>query len=98
MLKKILAMGAMLYAAASFAAVEANTASASELEGVKGIGPSLSGKIVDERKNGDFKNWEDFIARVKGVGDKSAGRLSSDGLTINGKEYTAEPPAVAEKK
>ena len=65
MLKKILAILAMLYAAASFAAVDVNKATAAELDAVKGIGPTTSKTIVDERKkHGDFKNWEDFIART----------------------------------
>lgn len=39
MLKKILAIVAMLYAAAAFAAVDVNKATAAELDGIKGIGP-----------------------------------------------------------
>lgn len=95
MLKKILAIIALLYAAASFAAVEANTASAAELDGIKGIGPGLSGRIIEERKSGDFKDWSDFIGRVSGVGDKTAARFSKEGLTVNGKKFGA---AAAAKK
>jgi len=47
MLKKILAVLAMLYAAACFAAVDVNKASAAELDSVKGIGPAISTKIVE---------------------------------------------------
>lgn len=89
MLKKVLAFGAVLLATVSFAAVEVNTASPTELESVKGIGPSLSGRIVDERKNGEFKGWEDFIERVKGVGQKNAVRLSDEGVTVKGQPYKA---------
>ena len=42
MLKKILAILALLHAAASFAAVDVNKASAKELDAVKGIGPTMS--------------------------------------------------------
>lgn len=88
MLKKILAVLAMLYAAASFAAVDVNKASAAELDGVKGIGPATSKTILDERKkHGDFKNWEDFISRTKGIGEHKAAALSKEGLTVNGAEY-----------
>jgi hypothetical protein len=52
MLKKILAILVMLYAAACFAAVDVNKATAAELDGVKGIGPAISAKIIDERKKG----------------------------------------------
>lgn len=98
MWKKILAVGAMLYAAASFAAVEVNSASATELENIKGIGPSLSSKIVDERQKGEFKGWADFIDRVKGVGEKSAARLSGEGMTVNGKSYDAAAVTTSDKK
>lgn len=88
MLKKILAVLAMLYAAAAFAAVDVNKATAAELDGVKGIGPTTSKTIVDERKkHGEFKSWEDFIARTKGIGESKAAALSKEGLTVNGAEY-----------
>jgi competence protein ComEA len=89
MLKKILALLAMLYAVACFAAVDVNKATAAELDSVKGIGPAISTKIVDERKkNGNFKDWNDFISRVNGVGDKNAAKLSDNGLTVNGAAYS----------
>lgn len=96
MFKKILLFITLLYAAATFAAVDVNKASAAELDGVKGIGPGLSTKILDERKNGDFKDWSDFIARVSGVGEKTAARFSAEGLTVNGKKFSAA--AVAKTK
>lgn len=77
MLKKILMLIAMLYAAASFAAVDANKATAAELDVIKGIGPAISSKIIDERKKGAFKDWNDFIGRVNGVGEKSASHFST---------------------
>ena len=100
MLKKILALVAMLYAAACFAAVDVNKATAAELDSVKGIGPAISGKIMDERKKGNFKDWNDFITRVKGVGEASAAKLSSAGLTVNGSAFgtaKAAPAAPAAK-
>jgi len=95
MLKKILAILAMLYAAACFAAVDVNKATAAELDSVKGIGPAISSKILDERKKGTFKDWQDFIARVKGVGEGNAAKFSAEGLTVNG---TAFKGAAATKK
>lgn len=98
MLKKILLVLAMLYAAASFAAVDVNKASAAELDGVKGIGPATSKRILDERrKHGEFKSWDDFIARTKGIGESKAGALSKEGLTVNGAEYK-KAAAKEEKK
>ena len=98
MLKKILAVLALLYAAASFAAVDVNKATAAELDGVKGIGPTTSKAIVDERKkHGEFKNWEDFITRTKGIGESKASALSKEGLTVGGAEYK-KATAKADKK
>jgi competence protein ComEA len=93
MLKKILALVAMLYAAASFAAVDVNKATAAELDGIKGIGPGLSGKIIEERKHGAFKDWNDFIQRVRGVGEASAGKFSAEGMTVNGRGFRASAAA-----
>ena len=93
MLKKILTILAMLYAAASFAAVDVNKATAAELDGIKGIGPGLSGKIIEERKHGAFKDWDDFIQRVRGVGETSAGKFSAEGMRVNGRTFKAPAPA-----
>jgi competence protein ComEA len=87
MWKKILVILAMLYAAASFAAVDVNKATAAELDGIKGIGPAISGKIIDERKKGSYKDWQDFIDRVKGVGESNAAKFSAEGLTVNGSSF-----------
>jgi competence protein ComEA len=95
MWKKILAVLAMLYAAASFAAVDVNKATAAELDSIKGVGPAISGKIIDERKKGNFKDWQDFIDRVKGVGEGNAAKFSAEGLTVNGASMKG---AVATKK
>ena len=96
MLKKILAFVVMLYAAVAFAAVDVNKATAAELDGIKGIGPAISGKIIDERKKGNFKDWGDFIERVKGVGQGNAAKFSNEGLTVGGSAYkTAAAPAAA---
>ena len=92
MLKKILTTLVMLYAAASFAAVDVNKATAAELDGIKGIGPGLSGKIIEERKHGAFKDWDDFIQRVRGVGETSAGKFSAEGMRVNGRTFKAPAP------
>lgn len=87
MLKKILAILVMLYATLAMAAVDVNKATEAQLDAVKGIGPVTSRMIVSERKKGDFKNWQDFIDRVKGVGDTRAAKLSEEGLTVNGSAF-----------
>lgn len=97
MLKKLLILIAMLYAAASFAAVDVNKATAAELDGIKGIGPGISGKIVEERKNGSFKDWNDFITRVRGVGETNASKFSAEGLTVNGQGFKGAPASATTK-
>ncbi|AMO24493.1 hypothetical protein GCM10027034_12310 [Ramlibacter solisilvae] len=94
MLKKILALLVMLYATLAMAAVDVNKATDAQLDGVKGIGPTTSKQILDERKKGEFKSWEDLISRVKGIGEKKAEALSKEGLTVNGAAYK---PAAAKK-
>ena len=98
MLKKILALVAMLYAAACFAAVDVNKASAAELDSIKGVGPGISTKILDERKKANFKDWNDFIARVRGVGEGNAAKFSAEGMTVNGAVYKGTAAAPATKK
>lgn len=98
MLKKILAVAAMLYAAACFAAVDVNKATAAELDSIKGIGPAMSTKILDERKKGNFKDWNDFVLRIKGVGEKNAAKFSSEGLTVDGSAFKGAPAAPAAAK
>lgn len=95
MFKKILAVSAMLFAVASFAAVDVNKGSAADLDGLKGVGPAMSKRILDARQKGEFKDWSDFMERVKGVKEKTAAKLSAEGLTVNGKAFTA--PAAAPK-
>jgi len=85
---------AMLYAAASFAAVDVNKATAAELDAVKGIGPSTAAKIVEARKAGNFKDWADFESRVAGIKDKKSAALSAAGLTVNGVAYAGAPAAA----
>lgn len=99
LIKSFVAVAFTLLAAASFAAVETNKATQAELEAVKGVGPALSTKILDERKKAEFKDWSDLVQRVKGIGDGNAARFSANGMTVNGAAYTgaATKPAAASK-
>ena len=69
----------------AFAQVDVNKADAAALDGVKGIGPAKSKAILEERKKGEFKDWNDLEQRVKGIGGKNAAKLSEAGLQVNGK-------------
>ena len=88
-------LGFML-ASQACAAVEANHATALDLESIKGIGPSTAGKILAQRQIRRFPDWQDFIGRVPGVGAKRAARMSDSGLTVNGQRFgPAKPIAIA---
>jgi len=95
MIKKILTAMLALFAAVAFAAVDVNKATQAELEAVKGIGPAISGKIIDERKKAPFKDWNDMVERVKGVGEGNAAKFSTEGLTVNGAAFAGAPAKAA---
>lgn len=65
-------------------AVDVNTATEAQLDGVKGLGPSSTARILQARDAGTFKDWKDFMARVKGIKLGTARKLSGVGLTVNG--------------
>jgi competence protein ComEA len=99
MFKKFLAVLAFLMSTAmAMAAVDVNKATEAELDSVKGIGPGTTKLITSERKKGEFKNWDDFISRVKGVGEKRATSLSDAGLTVGGQAYKPAATAKADAK
>jgi competence protein ComEA len=87
MIKKTVAALLAFFAVACWAAVDVNTATAADLDSVKGIGPGTSGKMLEARKASPFKNWADLVDRVPGIGDKRAVKLSAEGLTVNGEAY-----------
>jgi competence protein ComEA len=95
MIRNFIALLLAVFALNAFAAVDANQASRADLETVKGIGPGLSAKILDARKEGAFKNWNDLVERVTGIGPRNAGKLSQAGLTVAGATYDASAAPVA---
>ena len=98
MFKKLLAFFAAMTVVIAFAAVDVNKATPAELDGIKGIGPVISAKIIDERKKGNFKSWEDFIARVSGIGQANAAKFSAEGLTVSGNGFKGVVAAPASAK
>ena len=94
MIKRLLTILVMLFAAQlSNAAVEVNTADKAGLSTIKDIGPKTADAILAERtKGGKFKDWDDLVKRVKGVGPKNSIAMSSAGLTVEG---AAKPDAPA---
>jgi competence protein ComEA len=67
--------------APSTAIVNLNTASASDLEGLPGIGAKTAARIIEYRqKNGPFKKIEELM-NVRGVGEKNFLKLKPQ-LTV----------------
>lgn len=96
----------MTLAGSALAAVDVNSADEAALTTVKGIGPAMAHRIVEERgKQGAFKDANDLAERVKGLGPKSVVRLQGEGLLIGkggaipaakgGKPAPAAPTAAA---
>ncbi|MCA1925428.1 MAG: helix-hairpin-helix domain-containing protein [Thiobacillus sp.] len=81
-------LGALLAALLAFpawAAVDLNTATQSELEAVKGLGPAKAKAIIAYRDaNGKFKSVDD-LDKVKGFGKASIDKLRGE-LTVGGGE------------
>ena len=69
---------------------DVNRANRAQLEQVRGIGPPLADRILAEREKGLFRDWSDLIARVAGIREATARRLSQAGLTVDGIPYV--PP------
>jgi competence protein ComEA len=72
--------------------ININTAGATELEQVPGIGPSTAQKILDTRKSyGAFKSVDDLLA-IKGIGPKKLEKMRKY-LTV-GKPPSRKPSTV----
>ncbi|WP_313313072.1 helix-hairpin-helix domain-containing protein [Pulveribacter sp.] len=71
--------------------IEANQATEAQLDGVNGLGPATTRRILAARGERPFDGWRDLIARVKGIGPASAARLSQQGLRVAGQPYGAAP-------
>jgi competence protein ComEA len=70
---------------ANAAPVNVNTASQTELESIRGLGPSKAKAIIAEReKGGAFYDSYDLQSRVRGIGERSVSKLMENGLKIEG--------------
>ncbi len=88
MFRKLCVLTALFVAHVAMAAVDVNKASAADLDGLSGVGPATTQLILNERKKGEFKNWDDLMKRVKGIGESRASKLSEAGLTVGGASYS----------
>ena len=80
---------------AASGAIDVNKATQAELETVKGIGPTMSSKILAARKSGDFKDWDDLVQRVSGMGPGNARRMSEAGLRVGAHAFAGTATAAA---
>ncbi len=82
MKKLLLALIAFfVFSSMALAAVNLNTATKEELDGVKGIGPVKAQAIIDYRKKNGLFISVDELENVQGFGDKSVAKIRS-GLTV----------------
>jgi competence protein ComEA len=79
--------------------INVNTATQSELESIKGIGPSKAKTIIAERLDGGhFQDANDLQKRVRGIGMKSVEKMVDNGLTIEAPSSFREPNGRTNKE
>ncbi len=79
--------------------INVNTATQSELESIKGIGPSKAKTIISERTDGGhFQDANDLQKRVRGIGMKSVEKMVDNGLTIEAPSSFREPHGRTKKE
>lgn len=72
-----------LAATAPTQALDVNTASAGQLESLRGIGPRTAKMIVHERSRaGAYESMEDLSDRVRGLGERRVRALRQAGLEV----------------
>ena len=71
-------------------ALEVNHATEAELDGLRGLGPAFTRRILAERSLRPFADWHDLMRRVAGMGRVTARNLSAQGLTVNSQSLTLE--------
>jgi competence protein ComEA len=86
-------------ALSSASPINVNTATQSELESIKGIGPSKAKTIIAERLDGGhFQDANDLQKRVRGIGMRSVEKMVDNGLTIEAPSSFREPHGRTNKE
>ncbi|MFA7241256.1 MAG: helix-hairpin-helix domain-containing protein [Sulfuricellaceae bacterium] len=100
MIKKLLVALFAFFAFSGFAmaAVDINSATAEQLDVLKGIGPAKAKAIIEYRtKNGPFKSVDD-LENVKGIGKKTIDGFRADVTLGGGTSSPAPAKAKADAK
>ena len=81
----------LLLASASLGAQTLDMAQAreSDLDGLNGLGPATTRRVLQERERQPFRDWRDLMKRVPGIGPKKAAQLSEQGLRVQGQPFPA---------
>ncbi|MEY5028604.1 MAG: hypothetical protein RLZ63_919 [Pseudomonadota bacterium] len=87
MYKFFIPLGLAFACLCAHAELDLNRAREMDLDGLKGVGPALSARILKAREARPFSNWEDLQQRVKGVGPALSQSLSEQGARIDGKAW-----------
>ncbi|HEX5539115.1 MAG TPA: ComEA family DNA-binding protein [Methylophilaceae bacterium] len=82
-----------IFGSNAYAAVDLNTATATELQGVKGIGPKKAEAIIEYRKkNGQFTSVGD-LDKVPGFGKSTVEKMKNEITVGNAQAAAAGKPA-----
>ncbi len=76
-------------------ALDLNTATEAELDGLSGFGPAFTARVMQARAERPFHDWVDFMRRVKGVREPTARRLSQQGARIQEAPFAPSPARVS---
>ena len=63
-----------------------------DLDGLRGLGPATTRRILQERERQPFKDWKDLMRRTPGIGPQKAAQLSEQGLRVQGQPYPSATP------
>ena len=87
----------MLLTGIAWAQVDLNKAQEIELDGLNGLGPTMTRAIMNERQKAPFRDWIDVMQRVKGIGPQKAASLSEQGVRVQGQSYGQAPTPPMKK-